>query len=159
MDFVIARLISKVDKLTESNCFLTAKPLDEPPAAVRNMVFCTVSPTDSQYDQGAHEGGGINATFELAGVEIVVYNAVRLDQVGHDAAALTDAARGLLILKHDILRALSGHDLQDGNGNEILINMMAPLLSGSPRSIKGDGDRHVGDISLQFSTDFEWNLT
>lgn len=155
---VVSRLIREVDKFTDTNCFLTAEPPDEPPANVRNNLFCTVSPTNGQFDQGVHEGGGINTTFEDAGVEIVIFNAVKLDRVGHDSALLTEASRGLLVLKKQILKALSGHDLQDGNGEEILINLMAPLLSKNPRSSKGK-EGAVGDLSLQFSTDFEWDLT
>lgn len=154
---VVTRLISAVNKFTDTNCFLTAEPPDEPPANVRNNVFCTVSPTNGQFDQEALIGGGFNTVFEEAGVEVVIFNAVKLDRVGHDSALMTEASRGLLVLKLAILKALSGHDLQDGSGNEILINLMAPLKSENPRSSKGK-DGAVGDLSLQFSTDFEWDL-
>lgn len=155
---VVSRLIREVDKFTDTNCFLTAEPPDEPPANVRNNVFCTVSPTNSKFDQDALVGGGLHTVFEEAGVQIVIFNSVKLDRVGHDSALLTEASRGLLILKKQILKALSDHDLQDGNGKEILINLMAPLLSENPRSSKGK-EGAVGDLSLQFSTDFEWDLT
>lgn len=158
VEAVVTRLIASVNEFGDGNCFLTSEP-PEDPVAIRQDLFCTVSPTDSQFDQGVQEGAGIDGTFENAAVIVVVFNAVRLDQTGRDASLLTKSGRGLLDLKRGILKALSGHDLKDAAGDEILVNYMSPLRSEAPRSIKDKDSKFVGDLALLFSTDFQWNLT
>lgn len=155
---VVDRLITQVHAFGDKNCFLTAAPLEEIPENVRDQVVCTVSPTDSQFEMDVHEGAGIFSTIEDAGVILNVFNAVKLDRVGHDAAALTHESRGLLRLKHEILKALSGHDLKNDAGEQILANVMAPMNSGAPRSYKQKLGL-VSDLSVTFSCDFEWDLT
>lgn len=154
---VVDRLISKVSQFTEENCFLTTTPPEDPPENITTNVFCTVSPTNSQFDQGVHEGAGVDCTIEEAGVQIVIFNSEKLDRHGRDTVMLTEDARGLLVMKREILRYLSGHDLEDQNNNQILVSRMAPLRSDNPKSAR-DNKTRVGDLSILFSTDFQWDL-
>lgn len=161
LEAVIARLIAAVDGFSARNCILTAQPPQEPPENIHGDYFATVSPTNGRFDEGVHEGAGIEGTLEYAGVVIVIFSRIKLDRVGHDTALLTDASRGLLELKRLILRALSGHDLMDESGDSLLANFMAPLRSDSPNSTweKGGRGPALGDLALTFSTDLLWDLS
>jgi len=161
LEAVLLRLKDRMpDVFTDKTLFLTAAPPDEPPENVRDNLFATVSPINGSFDQGVHVGAGIHGTIEETGVIVVVFNAIKLDRVQHDAEMLTNSARGLLSLKRRILAALSGHDLLDDDDEPLLANLMAPLQSQAPRSMWQDGKRprSVGDLALAFSTDFLWSL-
>ena len=155
---VVDRLIGEIPEFSNSTCFLTTVPPDEPPANIRDNLFATVSPTNGRFREDVHEGAGIFGTFEEAGVMVTVFSSIRLDRIGHDSNLMMDTARGLFAIKHKIIKALSGHDLLDTAGNQILTNYMAPLTSDRPQSSR-DAKTAAGDLSLVFSTDFEWDLT
>lgn len=149
---VVARLIDQIDALNTSNCYASAEP--DPTVEKSHHLFVQVSVGDGQYNGVG--GGGINQVFEESSVWVTVFSRIKLDQVHQSKQALYDASRGLLTLKKSILQALAGHDLQDDSGDEILISYMAPRVAARPVKEAWDG---FSVISIQVSTDFEWDLT
>ena len=154
LDAVVARLIRQMnDVFRAANCYQTVEP--HPQFDVAHGLFCQVSPAEGRFDDPALAGGGAHTCFENAITDVTVFSRVRLDQPNRSEKVLKDASRGLLVLKRRILTALTGHDLQDADGNEILINLIAPVTATRPTF---DPREHVASVSLAFSTDFEWNL-
>ena len=72
----------------------------------------------------------------------------------HDAKLLTDASRGLLTRKRDVLKALAGYMLVNADGNNILVNYLEPLTTLRPVA-----EDRVGDSQIVFRTTFEWDLS
>lgn len=154
LDAVAERIIREVsDKFTHHNCYQTIEP--NPDFEHAHHLFCHVSPGDGRYNDGAMAGGGSHTCFEHTGTYVTIFNRVRLDPVNHAEQILKESSRGLLILKHRILKALTDHDLQDKAGNEIVINLIAPITATQPQLYR---DKGVASLSILFSTDFEWNL-
>ena len=158
LEAIVARLIAQVTAFTTKTCFITAKPLDDPSAAVRSDIFATVSPTDGSFGP-EFEGGGDSQVVERAGVIVVVYSAVRLDPTQRDTAVLTHDTLGLLEYKRLVLKALAGWIPLDGSSNPLLIGEMEPLSSGAPASGWTQKNRAWADVSITFGTDFDWDVT
>ena len=158
LDRVVARLIDQVAALNAKTCVVTAQPPDEPPAQLRENLFCSVSPADGRFDQELLEGGGQNTLVEHSGVVVVLWSAMKLDRTGVNISLLTDAARGLFDLKRRVLKALTNHDLANGNGDQILQEPMRPILSEAPRATE-QHQSGVGDLAITFLVDFEWDLS
>lgn len=148
---VVKRLTDRVALLNDSNCTISDSP--DPPPGMTHDLFCTVAPTNGRFDEAAGTGGGEHVAIEYAGVAVTVYWSRSLDQNGQIVTLLTDRTRGLLKLKWQILRALTGHDLE-WEGNQILVNLMQPLTADVPQTDR----KKIGDLSLTFSTDLEWEL-
>jgi hypothetical protein len=155
LERVVARIIEAVPPLNATTCFLSLDP--EPDQRLSQNLFCTVSPMGGEFDQGALAGGGFHTPFENSGVIVSVWSAMALDRPEHAAKVLNDATRGLLRIKRKLLRALTGHDLLDADGNGILIDLMAPLQAQHPRA--GSSHEKLTGFSLTFSTNFEWDLS
>lgn len=156
LDRVVARLIDRIGgRLNPANCYQTVEPYPDHPD-LAHVLFCQVSPGPGEFDQGALAGGGANTPFELAQTWVTVYNRVRLDPTNRAESILKEAARGLLILKRQVLEALTGHHLTNANGVPILINYMVPRQATQPALNPED---KVAYVSIAFQTDFEWNLT
>lgn len=149
---VVTRLIAQVTDFTAPNCYEVAEP--EPTVERSHNLFCQVSVGDGRFNDEAIIGGGINEVFEHSTVWVTLFSRLKLDQAQHAKQTLYDTSRGLLVLKGAILKALSGHDLMDTGGNQILIGYMAPLSSARPVK-EWEG---FSSISVAFSTDFEWDL-
>ena len=155
LDAVIARLLATIDQLKPSTCFLS---LDTRPSiALQSNLFVTVAPMGGIFNVGVFDGGGRDGVLEETGVIVSAFSAMRLDRMEHAAKVLSDNSRGLLIMKHRVLDALAGHDLQDFFGNSLLTSLMQPVNSGHPQEALY-GEHHVG-FSLAFSTPFEWDLS
>jgi hypothetical protein len=153
---VVDRLIASVvtdPKLTDETCFASLFPV--PPLLLPSNLFLTVAPIEGQFEPGLHEGGGIYQTSEEAGVVVTVFTRMLLDRGGRSVKVLTESTRGLLVVKRLVLKALSGHDLVDPVGNQLLRNLMAPLNCDPPKFLDED---KIGYLSLRFSTDFDWDL-
>jgi hypothetical protein len=86
-------------------------------------------------------------------VAVTLYSQMQLDRADADSAMLTDSARGLLVLKQQVLKTLSSANLLDNGGNKLLLNLMQPV------SARQDHRNGVGSFTLNFSTDFVWNLS
>ncbi|MCC7424837.1 MAG: hypothetical protein IT428_31585, partial [Planctomycetaceae bacterium] len=97
---------------------------------------------------------GGNVLIENAGVTVTIFSKCKLDRVGQSAVVLTDATKGLLVKKQQILKALVGWMPVDGSGDQIGTAHMR-ALGCSPIGQYADGAR----MSLQFATEFLWDLT
>jgi hypothetical protein len=158
LEAVARRLRDEVDEFNESTCIVTANPPRDIPPNINHNVFCTVSPTDGNYDESAFVGGAENSLIEEAGVMIVLMSSVKLDRVGHNSEILAHESRGLLQIKAKILKTLTGHQLKDTSGNWLLTEYMRPIRSESPQSGEDSG-RDIGDLAIVFATPFLWDLT
>lgn len=152
---VVGRLIDQVSEFNPANCFLSLET--EPDFRLSHPLCCLVSPMGGQFEHDVFVGGGMDAVIEDSGVIVSVWSNLKRDQRGHAGRVLADQSRGLLILKGRILAALAGHDLADGDGNQLLVNLMAPRQSQHPQT--GVQVDQLTGFSLMFATDFEWDLT
>lgn len=152
---VVLKLLATYADLKPETCFLTLDP--ELPFELGHNLFVTVTPIGGEFDISIFDGQAQFGTNERASVVVTVWTAIRLDQKGKAAAALGNAARGLLPWKWRILKTFSGLDLQDADGKKILTALMAPLRAIHPSRME-EGEKHLG-ISIVFATDFDWDLT
>jgi len=151
LNAVIALLQAGVPKLAGPNtCFLSMDT--EPLGNQRQNIYGTVCPMGGSYDGELFDGGA--EAVEHSGVIVTVFSAMKLDRADADVAMLTDASRGLLGLKQQVLKSLVGKMLVDQSSNNILLRPMRPLQADHP-------NRHndtKGKFSLMFETIFQWNL-
>lgn len=156
---VVNRLIARLGVaygLNSSNCFMSVEPeIVEIPRSHNFAV--TVCPVEAQFDQGALDGAGEYLCIEQAGVIVTPHTAIKLDRVEDFTAALTNATRGLLGMKKAILKAMKTSDrLQDGSGNELLVNLSQPERASMPVY---NPQTSLSRLSVTFSTDFQWDLS
>lgn len=161
---VKARVVAACPALSAARVFVC--DADEVPEGSRDSVVVTLWPTDGLFDKALWDGGGAAQTVEQTGVEITVFVRNWSDRMKHGEQALTAGhdgveakAAGLLSIKHQLLRALSAHDLADDAGDFLLREPMRPIASGRPRrSVYGEQGKPVGDLALLFATDLDWRL-
>ena len=150
------RLISQIEDLNESTCFITLEPVPPMVGSVGGE-FVTVCPDNGQFADGVFEGAGEAFLEEDGGVIVSAFARIRLDRNERAEYALTEASRGLLkVWKPAILKALSGQQLTDAGGNDILDNLLQPAGFSKPK-IAPESDL-IG-FSLHFNTDFDWDLS
>jgi len=144
------RIKSQVSQLAGAN--LVWLSLADPIPEERQNIFATITPLGGTFDEGFFVGTG--SALELAGVQITVYSANRLDRPDADESMLTDPTRGLLALKHALLVALTNWMPTDADsGIGLLERPMRPTTSGHP----GRASEDAGMFSLNFATDFLWS--
>lgn len=153
---VVARLISQLSGsgFAAANCYV-ADPPEPPTTDMAHNLFVLVTAGSGQYPDDVHAGGGANTPFEESSVWVTIYSRIKLDRPFAADASLTNASRGLLPIKRLVLKALCGHNLLDGSGNEILTRYMAPFNCSQP----GRDTEDFAAVSLAFHTDFEWDLS
>lgn len=159
LDAIVDRLRSQLPDVTESTCFLTAEPPDEVPPNVRSDWFVTVSPGSGLFNDSDFAGGGVQATYEETEVVVGLYSKVKLDRVGHDESALMLAGRGLLALKHEVLKALCGFRPADDSAREVVGDEVAPRRADVPRTMWSSGRPSGARLLLTFAVNFDWNLS
>lgn len=150
------RLIDQLaPDFNNSTCYLSMKPVPPvTPSSVHN-IFCTIAPDNGTFNEGVFEGAGEDHVEEDGGVIISVFSRIKTDRVEHATEALTNATRGLLsVWKKRVLKAISGQNLQDADGNEIFDNLPMPRISNIPNL----ADDELVGFSLSFDTDFDWDL-
>lgn len=152
LDAVVKRLRDQLS-LNESTCFLSLTP--DVPVKTASDVYLTVSPDGGEFDQAAFDGGGDQQLTAETGVRVTVVSTLKLDRTGHDSELVSNASRGVLAVMHDVLRALTGHDLLiDVDGNQALRRLIAPRGFDRPER---DSER-LGSISLYFGLSFDLEL-
>lgn len=149
---VVTRLQTAVPQLNGDNrCFVSMSP--EPEAEQRQNLYATVCPMSGRYDDAVWAGSGVAE--ELSGVVVTVFSNIKLGRPGDDASSLGASERGLLVVKRAVLKALNAYVLLNANAEQIISRPMKPLGSGHPQFQETD----IGSISLNFSTDFVWDLS
>ena len=151
---VVNALIESVPNLTAKTCFISLYP--DPPAALPENIWCTVSVWDGDFPPEMQDGGGQFTCMEDAGVLVKVFSRMKTDRVGHDVNSLIDEARGLLTLKGHLLRALVGQNPQFERQNILTSFIKAKRASAPEQSSTFKG---FNELSILFSTQFIWALT
>lgn len=151
LDAVLTQLRTVTTFQGENTAFLSmhTEPLDE----MRQNVYATVCPMSGQFDEALFRGYGV--AYEATGFIVNVFSQMRLDRPDGDVSMLTDATRGLLVLKKQVLDAFTNHILVDTEGNGLLSSSIRPINSSHPNR----DDEGIGTFSLMFATDFSWNLS
>lgn len=149
---VVARLQTELS-LSPSECFLSCHPEATP--SVNHNLWMTVSAEDGQIDGSAFAGGGKATLFEETFAVVTIFSAMRLDRTEHSTSFLTDTARGVLIHKRKVLKALAQFDPTNGDGNFILNEPMIPTSCPRPLNDR----QRIGDVQLWFSLSYQWDMT
>lgn len=159
LEAVVCKLIDDVECLTKKTCFITASALNGPPPNVRENLFVTVSPGVGNFLSNLHTGGGSEVTVEDSSVEIELYSTIKLDRISYDSSMLINQSRGLLSLKKEVLKCLSGYIPTDGAGTNSLVSSAIEPLQASEASSGHASKVHVAQMSLSFATQFLWDLS
>lgn len=152
---IIVRLIAQVDKFNAASCFIS---IDADPDMSADMnLWATVTLMDGNFGDGEFVGGAENTLFEFTGFSVNIFSRVMLDETNRAAEILTNSTLGLLDMKKQVLKALTGYDpIIDTNDNVNLANRVQPLNSPRPEY---DKKKKRGVLTIHFGTDIDWDLT
>ena len=153
LNAIVDRLISQIDEFNRSTCVISIDPM--PAVNIDHNLFCTVSPNDGSFLEDVFVGAGENSLIEQTATVVTLWSAIRLGRRGVDKELLTNRSRGLLTKKRDILKALTGYMLTDGE-DDILTNYLQPISAMRP--MPPEPEERLGDMQLVFKTEFEWDL-
>lgn len=157
-DLLIESLVARLREalgLSDSQVYQTWEPLS-PQFPAGGDFSVSVAIGDGSFDLDLWEGGGRHQTCEQATVIVTGYSRVKLDRPDHWQKILRDESRGLLVVKKKILDVCCGYDLLDSSGNSLLRNPLYPLHAYRPTY---DKQASIGRVSIEFATDFDWELT
>jgi hypothetical protein len=146
---IIDRLVSQVAEATEHTCY-ESHPGHRFQVNARD-VFITIWLDGGQFDQAELDGGMVVIT---ANVTATIHSAILRDETGRDAEFLRDAAHGVLIIGHKIVKALTLYDLLSGT-DEILREPMRPVQVSTPEHLESQ----PGVWDLTFEVKFDWSTT
>lgn len=152
---IAARLRSELG-LNDRQVFLTLEPTAAPTIPPGGDVCLTVALGDGRFDEANQIGGTRETLVEETSVTVTAYVRTKLDAGDHAEALLLEAARGLLVWKQRILKALDGIDLADDNDSRLLVQYLNAIQSWRPRI---DGHTQIAMIAVAFTVDFNWDLT
>lgn len=166
MEAVRLKLLEKFPALNDSTCFFSINPMQSviPPGG---DFWLTVSAGDGQFDQEMMDGSVADQCLEYGEVIVSAYSRIRLDRVGRDTSLMDDDARGLLSLKHQILKSLSGSDLlvpEEEPTDTFLRELLRPIRTTAPDVFEvannpGRARMEIGIVSIVFSLHFDWDLS
>ena len=154
VDFLRAEL-----PLGERSCYLTINPAAVPVIPKGGDYFVTVSPGPGRFVEG--EQVPVNVTEEWS-ITVTAFTRIKLDSTDHDKQVLLNAARGLIVLKRRLLKALVGVDLAiEADGAEgFLRNLLFAKSATRPEHGQWTGgEQMLSWISVDFGVDFDWDLT
>ena len=155
LDAVVKKLIDNIPLLSDKNCFISILP--KPPYKVSDSLFLTVSPTAGNFPEDLLIGGGQNQCTENSGVLVTIFSRYMAQRPDHDRDSLSDQTRGILKMKREVLRQLTALDLE-WEGSKILRSEMIPTDASPAEPVQDPGENLV-QLTIRFSTDFDWNLT
>jgi hypothetical protein len=121
----------------------------------RQNIVCVVSPGEGRFDEGLWAGADPgHGSVENSTVCVTVWNQMALDRNDEVTDMLTDPTRGMLYWKRLVLKALlNTGDLQDTNGNNILIQ---PMRAKNANAVATDGQ--WSEMHIDFEAIFAWDL-
>jgi len=152
LERIAARLIDQLEGVSAANCFAVLAPTRDAVPNAADFIY-HVSLVSGQFDSGAFDGGGNEQATVHAQLAVTIWSTRDLDQVGRDRKFLVDPGLGLLPKAKKVLLALSGHDLEDESGNELLDQPFFPADFHIERL-----ERNLGSIQIGFSIVFDWDL-
>jgi len=155
-DVIVAQLRTELD-LDESTCFETLSPLSAPFNPLGGDYFVTVSPGEGQFVHGEQVEDNVS---EESNVRVTGYTRIQADDLEKDYSRLHDESRGLLKIKHDILKALCGQDLPLKEDIRFLRQPLFCTHCTAPdRGIISDTHLAIAWITLTFGVDFDWDIS
>jgi len=161
LDRVRDRLIAACDAITASLIHVSDDP--EPPPGWDGELVVIVSQGDGVFPAEHPIGAGADELHEQATVSVQIFKRSWIDRHGEYEKSLTDAnasAPGLLLMKHQILKALAGHALLDESGNLLVTEYIRPASSNAPmRDRYRQQGKPRADLQLVFETNFVWDLS
>lgn len=153
LDSFVKRLLDCIPAFSDKTCFVSINP--DPPYAVRDNTFLTVSPTGGVFPEEFTDGGGAEQCTEESGVIVTIFSRFQCNRPGDEREALSEFTRGVFRLKKQVLKAITSQDLTWG-ARRILRNLPRPKNSSPPDNADKDG---LTKISVSFSADFDWDLS
>ena len=156
LDSVLSHLRVQLD-LNQDTCFETLSPLSAPFNPLSGDFFVTVSPGDGRFVEGEQVEGNVSEDFNVI---ITGYVRIATDQLENDKQRLHDDTRGLLTVKHKLLKALCGQDIPLTEDTYFLRNPIYVFGCTAPeRGVIGDTNTLIAWISLSFGLDFDWDIS
>ena len=151
---LLARLTAQVSEATDDTAIISSNP-DELPPNPGGDYFFVLSPPPSwsfteQYEGGESEQCQTHTTFI-----VTVWSTIQRDSVGRAKELFTNADRGLFVAATSVLKAFLGHDLQNADGTDEILN---DPIHPSNMSWKRD-DRAKASIQIAFDIKFDWDLS
>lgn len=118
-------------------------------------VFIQVSPGGGSFDQGILAGGPRAEETALFGVTI--WRRSHTDRAGRAQDSLFNETEGLLAIKRNVLRALTGKMLVDGSSRQIATGTIKPQQALEPNT--GATDPPLDSLAMYFQVPFDWDLS
>lgn len=155
-DAIVAQLRTALD-LNKNTCFETLSPLVAPANPLSGDYFVTVSPGPGEFIHGEQVEDNVS---ENSNVLIAGYVRIQTDQLEKDYQRLHDDKRGLLTVKHNILKALCGQDIPLTDGNRFLRQPIFCTHCSQPdRGTVAGSNYELARIILTFGVDFDWDIS
>ncbi|MCD0459102.1 hypothetical protein [Roseiconus lacunae] len=159
---ITERLISSIDLLNDSNCWLSDQAVPGSMPAGRFAV--TVSVGAGRFPHEYFDGGGVDTLTEDGAIVITPIVSSPADRPKRAWKTIGGRAqRGdaptLIQLKQLILKAMLSEDWEPTNesGDAILRDMISPLDSSAPADVRV-GETVAIAMQIRFSTAFDWSL-
>lgn len=151
-----SRIVAACDSATNDNTYISTTSTELPPNPDEIMYEIGLAPTLSfEYDGGGHfTGAGRNAVHVKGQLSVTIHSTLQADEVGRDLQFLTHADRGIIQYMTEILNALTGHELLDESGNELLSQPLRPIQAHIPPK----DDRSRGYVTILFDLEFDWYI-
>ena len=156
---IVAKLRNDISEFSgESICFISDIPW--PAVEVQDNLFCTVCPASAEFMGKEPIGAGSLGIIEKGIFQVTVWSRLMTDQLEHSVLAFTDATRGLLTIKKQVLKSLAGQQLFSDaptNARPLLTQWLRPVHAMHPTTKPAKGD--FASFSLVFEGPFIWDLT
>lgn len=148
---VTDRILAEVAEATPHNTYVSTRD-DELPPNPDEVMFQLGMSVHSDVEQELVTGAGNQDIHLRHQISVTIHSTVQRDEVGRDLQYLTDDSQGMLQRVTSVLGALSGHDLVDGSGNELLAQPLRP----SKVVVPPRDDRRRGKVTVLFDVEFDW---
>lgn len=136
-----------------TTCFLSSDVA--PDSEVVPTLFCTVSPAGGDFGEGVLGAGPFGIEQRLS-VNVGVWVRISKDRPAHSDYMLTDHAKGLFTLSHQLLVALAGQQIYRADGHPLLEQVITPRRELNPP--RGKDADSFASFALQFDCVFRWNM-
>lgn len=152
----LAEYLQTALNLNARQCFVCLNPLGDAVAQIVGSSggdrWVSVAPGGGEFpfEQTIPE-----QCYEAGTAVITGYVRMALDTPGREAELLLNATRGVLQFKRDILRAITGTDLETSEGSPFLRELLAPVRASQPDY---DPSRKTGWVQITVPLEFDWNL-
>jgi hypothetical protein len=154
LEAFLAHLRGQLSELNATNSWISDNPPDGFPEEVQGQIAGVVYPYEGNFSDAEFGGQGPEMLIEQTGVTVIIYSRQHLAQKGKPTIGFTHATRGVLALKHKLLK-IHGHYLLNGSGDSLLVQPMQVIHSDRP-TVQGEP---AGSIAVSYSLPFHWDLS